>query len=243
MFDGFDIEKELKRERDKKKKTPDALIHAVDSILEESAFKEQAILHTIRHNEPLPELPDEKHLDADMIFSEKEIKTQCIALRLKFLDSRHYKFDIPYEAILKIKHLNEVCGMDLCKFSILAPASEFGRDKKDNHSVLFAWTAQGHYYLVHAWGHKLKWHQKLRAFPLRNFETLFLTVSSIAFITTMSLPTRLITLDHEATYWCGYRIATFFHLLIFYSGVTAYLLVGFNRSFSGSVWKTEKEYD
>lgn len=242
MAFGFDIRRELVKERERSRKEGDFVIDEVNRILAESAFKDQQVLDHLRQYNQSFDLLDEEGLDADHLFSEKDIKKQCIGFRLKFLDSRHYKPEIPYEAVLRIKYLNEVQRKDLQHFKILGKSEGF-KTGEGSPFLLFAQTAYGRHYLVHAWGHRLKWYQKISAFPMRNFETLLITVLLIAFTTTMSLPTTLITLDREATYWCGYRIATFFHLFIFYSGITAYLLVGFNRNFSSSVWKNEKEYD
>jgi hypothetical protein len=242
MAFGFDIREELIRERDRSRKGGDFVLDEVHRILAESSFKDKHILDNLKQYNHSFGLLDEESLDPNLIFKEAEIKKQCIGFRLKFLDSRHYKPEIPYEAILKIRHLNEVQKKDLQHFKVLGKSAGF-KVAGNFPFLLFAQTVYGRYYLVHAWGHKLKWYQKISAFPLRNFETLLLTVLLMAFITTMSLPTTLITLDREATYWCGYRIATFFHLFIFYSGITTYLLVGFNKSFSSTVWKNEKEFD
>lgn len=242
MIFGFDIREELIKERDRSRREGDFVLDEVQRILAESAFKEQHVLDNLKDYNHTFGLLDEDGLDPAHLFNEKEIKKQCIGFRLKFLDSRHYKPEIPYEAVLRLKYLNEMQQKDLQHFKILGRSGGF-KTGVNSPFLLFAQTVYGRYYLVHSWGQKLRWHKKISAFPLRNFETLLLTVLLIAFITTMSLPTAFITLDREATYWCGYRIATFFHLFIFYSGITAYLLVGFNKNFSGSVWKNEKEFD
>lgn len=242
MAFGFDIRQELIKERDRSRKDGDFVLDEVNRILARSAYRDQQVLDHLKHYNHAFGLLDEEGLDAEHLFSEKEIKKQCIGFRLKFLEARHYKPEVPYEAVLKVKYLNEAQQKDLQHFKILGRAEGF-KTGKNSPFLLFAQTMYGRYYLVHAWGHKLRWYKKISAFPLRNFEALLLTVLLIAFATTMSLPTMLITLDREAGYWCGYRIATFFHLFIFYSGITAYLLVGFNKNFSGSVWKNEKEFD
>lgn len=243
MFPGFDIKEELIRQRNKRRKGDDFIIDEVNRILAESSLREQQIMSNLSLYNQTFELLDEEGLDPELIFKEAEIRKQCIGFRLKFLDSQYYRTEIPYEAILKIKYLNEVQKKNLRHFKILGPAQGFRQATARAPFLLFAQTVYGHYYLVHSWGSKLRWYQKISAFPLRNFETLLLTVLLVALCTTLALPTALITLDHEATYWCGYRIATFFHLFIFYSGVTAYLLVGFNKNFSSAVWRNEKEFD
>jgi hypothetical protein len=243
MFSGFDIREELIRNRDKSRKENDFVLDEVHRILAESSFTEKHILDNLRQYNRTFTLLDEEGLDKTFVFKEADIKRECIGFRLKFLDSRHYKPEVPYEAILKISHLNSLQKKDLQDFKILGKSGAFKNKDVPSPLLLFAPTVYGNYYLVHAWGCKLKWYQKIKALPLRNFEVLLCTVALIALTVTMSLPTWLITLDHEATYWCGYRVAAFLHLFIFFSGMTAYLLVGFNKNFNGSVWRSEKEFD
>ena len=115
------------------------------------------------------------------------------------------------------------------------------KDKNAKSQILvFAPTVYGNYYLVHSWGQKMKWYKKILTFPLRNFENLACCLVMLALTTTLVIPTRHVTLDRDATYWCGYRFAVFFHLLIFYTGFTTYTLFGFNKPFSGSIWDCDK---
>jgi hypothetical protein len=143
--------------------------------------------------------------------------------------------------VLKIKALNQLQGKNLDGFKILSKAEAFKKKVNGSqHYLLFAPTVHGKFYLLHEWGKPLSWLHKLKSFPLRSFETLSLSLLTLTFITTISLPTHLITLDRDATYWCMYRFPVFFHLLIFYSGFTTYALFGFNKPFSGSVWENDK---
>lgn len=243
MFSDFDIKEELTKRKIRSVKPEDEVIAEVNRILAQSIYKEKNILQNIKTYNKSFQLLDEEGLEDHLVFKPEELKEVCIKLRLKFLDSQNYQFDVPYSALLKIKELNRIQRKDLEGFKIMGIAE--GYRKRINHAnfALFAPTVLGNYYLIDHWGTKLKWYTKLLAFPLRNFETLMLTVLSWVFIVTMSLPTYLITLDRTATYWCGYRIAVFFHLLIFFSGVTAYILVGFNKRFSGSIWQEEREFE
>jgi len=242
MFRGYDIKEELQKQKIRSSEPDDFIIEEVNKILAANIFKEKTILNNLKSYNKSFELLNEDGLDKLSIFSPEELKKVCINLRLKFLDSQNYRFDVPYEAILKIKHLNESQKKNLDGFKIMGVAESFKKSNTKSNFALFAPTIMGNYYLVHQWGTRLKWYKKLMAFPLRNFEVLMLTVISFVFLLTMCLPTFLITLDDTATYWCGYRIAVFFHLLIFFSGVTAYILVGFNKRFSGTVWEEEREF-
>lgn len=243
MLSGYDIKEELLKLKVKTAEPEDEIIDEVNKILARSIYKEKNILKNLRSYNKTFEVLDEEDLDDALIFKPEELKEICIKFRLKFLDSQNYQFDVPYEAIAKINDLNKTQGKNLEGFKIMGVANSFRNPNNSSSFALFAPTLLGNYYLIYNWGNKLKWYKKLLAFPLRNFETLMVTVLLWTLLVTMSLPTVLITLDRTATYWCGYRIAVYFHLLIFFSGVTAYILVGFNKRFSGSVWQEEREFD
>lgn len=244
MFSGFDIKEELFKLKSTGTIAPeDELILEVNKILAQSIYKEKNILKNLKNYQKTFEVLDEDALEEELIYTQDELKQICINLRLKFLDSQNYPFDIPYEAISKINSLNKAQGKNIDGFKIMSTANAFKKPGKKNNFALFAPTILGNYYLIHSWGHRFKWYQKILAFPLRNFETLALTIIIWTALVTLSLPTFLITLDRTADYWSGYRAGTFFHLLIFFSGIAAYILVGFNKQFSGSVWKDECEFD
>lgn len=240
---GYNIKDELLKWKAKPKLPEDEVIAEVHRILKTSIFKEKNILQNLKTYNKSFQLLNEEGLEEYLIFKPSEIKKTSIKLRLKFLDSQNYHFDVPYEAILKIKDLNRTQGKDLEGFKILGISESFRKKIPQTNFALFAPTVYGNYYLVHSWGEKMPWYKKAMAFPLRNFETLALTLMLLVLMVTMSLPTYLITLDRTATYWCGYRVATYFHLLIFFSGVTAYIMVGFNKRFSGQIWQQEREFD
>lgn len=243
MLSGYDIKEELLKQKVKAIEPEDLIIAEVHKILAQSIYKEKNILKNLKSYSKTFEVLDEEGLDESLIFEPEELKQICIKFRLKFLDSQNYQYDVPYEAISKINELNKLQGKNLEGFKIMGVADSFRNPRSSSNFALFAPTLLGNYYLIHSWGNKLRWYKKILAFPLRSFETLMATVLTWTLIVTMSLPTVLITLDRTATYWCGYRIAVYFHLLIFFSGVTAYILVGFNKRFSGSVWQEEREFD
>jgi hypothetical protein len=243
MFKDTDISDELSRLSGKTRNGGDQLVSEARKILTQDLFTEHKILENlVKYNQSF-ELADEESLDKELIFSVKEIKQTCIQYRLKFLDSKSFKAPIPYEAVLKIKHLNLKFNKDLKEFKMLATPEPFSQKGSTTGGLLFVKTNYDNYYLVHAWGAKLKWHRKLKYWPMRYFENLFVSIIVTTLIITMSLPIGLITLDPKAEYWSGYRAAAFFHLLIFNTGVTAYITFTFAKNFSSSVWNRAHDFD
>jgi hypothetical protein len=236
MLSRINIKEELIKVRAKTRKEEDNLIDEVHRILNMSLVHESNILNNLKFYNKTFELLDDQELEGELIFKPEEIKSICTKYRLRFLDSKYFTGEIPLDAVLKIKTLNVAYSKDLKGFKILAGARTFAGKKANGPALLFIPTLNGNYYLACSWGKELHWFRQLSALPMRNFETLSLTIAFVTLIITLLLPTRLITLDKDATYWCGYRIATFFHILIFNSGVTAYFTFAFNKNFSGSNW-------
>ena len=242
MFGNTDIYDQLKREQRKRKIAGDSLVQEANKILHQDLFTEKKILEHLRQYNNQSRCLDEDVLDDSRIFSLDEIKQICVTYRLKFLSSKRYKPVIPYESILIIKDLNDRYRKELTDFMILSPVEGFSSASATGDSMLFTKTNDGNYYLVHRWGRALKWHRQWFFWPMRCFENLFATVVTVTLCITLLLPTWLITLDHHADYWSGYRAAAFFHLLIFNTGVTAYVTFTFAKNFSGTIWNREQDF-
>ena len=242
MFRDIDINNKLRKLKDTSRSKEDDLFDEAKRILAQDLFSEKKILNNLKQYNNLFELIDEEDVPSEHIFNISEIKKIAIDYRLKFIDSQFFKADIPYEAILKIKHLNTNYHKNIKGFKILAPISAFKEEKLTKGSILFAPTNYGNYYLVHSWGSSFKWHRKIVSLPLKNFENLFITVLLYTLIVTLVIPTPLITLDSEATYWSGYRAAAFMHLLIFHMGVTAYITFTLGKNLSATAWNHYKDF-
>jgi hypothetical protein len=243
MFKEVDIKRQLAQSREKNRKGGEMLLNEAQRILQQDLFTEEKILANLKQYNRAHEVLDEEALDDNLIFTLAEIKQVCVLYRLKFLESKVFKPEIPYEAVLRIKGLNEQFAKSIKEFRMLAMPESFAKQQAGGDALLFAKTNYGNYYLIHRWGKALPWHRKINYWPLRYFENLFLTVIAFTLILTLSLPIGLITLDPKADYWSGYRAAAFFHLLIFNMGVTAYVTFSFSKNFSSSIWNRERDFD
>lgn len=242
MFGNADVLSELERQRKKSRKGEDRLVTEAKKILRQDLFAENKILQHLKLYRSSFKVLDEEDLEDDLIFSLAEIKRVSVLYRLKFLGSEFFKPEIPPQVEFKLSYFNQHFQKELKEFMILAPPASFNDRKWDQQAMAFVRTNYDNYYLVHTWGEPLREVRKWLFLPLRRFETLITTVILFTLMLALSLPTRLITLDHSATYWSGYRAAAFFHLLIFNSGVTAYLTFAFGKNFSSSVWNRYTDF-
>lgn len=242
MFSGLSIDNELAKYRQKMRTEDEVLIQEVNKILQKDLLSDKKILDNLKHYNKSFHVLNEDECDPKYIFTLSEIRQIAIHLKLRFLDSSIFKGDIPYEAILKIKDLNRQHVKELNDFRVLSTFTAFSNRSNTEQKALFALTDTNTYYLIHTWGDTLPWYRKLTHWPLRNFETLFVSLLIITCILALGLPTSLISLDPKAEYWSGWRIATFFHLLIFNMGVTAYITFTFSKNFHSSLWNSNKDF-
>ena len=241
MFQSRHISDLLRKHRENQKEDPESLMDEVNRILQRDLFSEKKILKHLKAYNENRNLLDEESLDHNLVFSLTEIRSLCTRYRLRFLDSEHYKPEIPFPALSAINELNEKQHKELKHFKVLGTRNAI-LGKSQEEVCLLCKTGYDNYYLIHRWGKPLSRMRGFWCWPLRGFEHLFITISLVTLIITLSLPTGLISLDENIGYWTGFRLAAYFHLLIFNFGVTAYVTFAFNKNFSSSVWNQHSEF-
>ena len=173
---------------------------------------------------------DENELNSDNIFSEEDIKTICINYRLRFLDSSLYKEEIPYEVVLKIKEIEKNHNCSIENFKVVAPKAKFNLKDPNADPLLFVPLLNGKYYLIASWGDDMAWYKKFIYFPLRNFQTLFITVLSLCLLISLLMPFELTILK---------RVYISLHAFIFSFGILTFVGMSFGINLSSTEWKSK----
>ncbi len=240
MFGKCDILNELQLLRAKDVEESEKLLSDVKNILIESKFNERNILNHLKDYNKSFLLIDEPDVDKDSVYTLKEIESIATKYRLRFLDSQHFKGEYPYEVILKIKDLNREHRKDLAYFKILADEEFFKSNKFEGQVLIFAETLYGNYFHFHTWGNPFPKTRIVKKYPLQKLETMFVSLCLLSLVLTLILPTKLITFDERADYWSMYRIAAYFHILIFCCGFAVFFLFSFRKNFSQANWDDPK---
>jgi len=175
--------------KSRNKRIPEvALMDEVQKILEEESAKYEKILDAIQEN-----CEDESNhfyfdlLSTNKIFHISDIEKICITYRLRFLNSSLFKGELPYEAILKIKQLEEEHKINLKAYKIMAP-SQFFKLKNADDPLLFAPIGNQYYYLIHSWGKDLHPLRKLMMWPFKHLENFIVLLLLISLIFTSLIP-------------------------------------------------------
>ena len=177
--------------------------------------------------------------DLDLLASESiyhldHIKKICIDYRLRFLDSRYFKGDIPKEAIAKIKQLEKEHKTNLQGFKIVAPSKLF-KLKDKNDPLLFVPLGNDYFYFIHKWGNDLHPFRKAIMWPFKNMVNLAWVVFALSFLVTLMFPLSLFTNTTS-----GYEFwILFFFMFKSLVAVVIFYGVAKGKNFSNAIWRSK----
>lgn len=173
-------------------------------------------------------------LDTKKIYHIDQIKEICIDYRLRFLDSKYFKSEIPQEAISKIKDLEKAHSIELKGFKIIAPSKLFRLEDKDD-PLLFAPIGNDYFYLIHRWGNDLSPLRKIFAWPFKNIVNLTSIVLLLAYLITLLVPEGLFSKGNSrAEFWIIY-------FFMFKSIASVVIFYGFalGKNFNPAIWNSK----
>lgn len=189
MFENVNLEDELNSQRDRSglmiNRHP---LDEVYDVLADSHEEEGRIYEQLWGGNSSDIVFSEHGLDPDRIYDLQDIKEICVQYRLRFLDTKHYKGEIPYDAILAIKREQERLGQRFENFKIVAPSRKFELEDCDLDPMLFLALGANKYYLLHRWGNDMSWYRKLLVYPLRSVGTVFKTIIAISLLAAIFIP-------------------------------------------------------
>ena len=173
-------------------------------------------------------------LAAANIFHIDNIKNTCIDYRLRFLDLKYFKNDLPQEAFDKIARLEAVHGTTLSGFKIMAPSKLF-RLKNTDDPLLFVPIGNDYFYLIHQWGEDLSPFRKLFMWPFKNIWNLMVLIMGISWIATSLTPMAIFS---KTTSWSTYWMVYFF---MFKAIASIVLFYGFalGKNFNPAIWNSK----
>ena len=172
-------------------------------------------------------------LENDKIFHLNTIKKICIDYRLRFLDIKYFKGEIPSEAIDKIKQLENDLNKKLNNFKIMAPSIMF-RLKKTDDPLLFVPIGDNYFYLIHKWGNDLAPLRKIRMWPFRSIKNLLFTLLFVSYAITLITPLSIFTNKPDSSdFWILF-------LFMFKAVVSIVLFLGvaLGKNFNPKIWNS-----
>jgi hypothetical protein len=185
------------------------------------------------------DIKTQNNFDFDLIESHRiyrldQIREVCIDYRLRFLDIKYFKNDLPKSAHQAINKIETDHGTVLTEFKIMAPSSLFKLERKDD-PLLFVSMGNNYYYLVHKWGNDLHPLRKLLMWPFKNIWNLLLSVLAVSWAATEMTPMGLFTkTPDQASFWMLY-------FFMFKAIASIVLFYGFalGKNFNPAIWNSK----
>ena len=185
------------------------------------------------------DIKTQNNFDFDLIESHRiyhldQIREVCIDYRLRFLDIKYFKNDLPESAYQAINKIETDHGTVLTEFKIMAPSSLFKLERKDD-PLLFVSMGNNYYYLVHKWGNDLHPLRKLLMWPFKNIWNLLLSVLAVSWAATEMTPMGLFTkTPDQASFWMLY-------FFMFKAIASIVLFYGFalGKNFNPAIWNSK----
>jgi len=221
-----DLYEQLQKIR--RKNPSESLMSEVQEILEKESKRDERIVESIEGNANLIEI-DESSLEASNIYTLDQIQQLCIKYRLRFLDSTHFKGEIPYEAVQKVKALEDQIGEELNHFKIIAPKELFKLTDKDSDPILMLPLKNDRFYFIHKWGGEISSLRSILAFPMRNFMSMFWFLAGLAVVFSLLVPTPSFDVF----------IFLFVHSFIAICGMACMLVMSMRENFSNVEWDSK----
>jgi len=173
-------------------------------------------------------------LDTGKIYHLSQIKEICIDYRLRFLDSKYFKGEIPSEAISKIKQMEKEHGLEIKGYKIMAPSKLFKLADKDD-PLLWVPIGNQYFYLIHKWGNDLHPLRKALVWPFKSIINLTALVLVISYLVTLLVPNGLFSKTGSSTeFWIIY-------FFMFKSIAAVVIFYGFalGKNFNPAIWNSK----
>lgn len=173
-------------------------------------------------------------LETDRIYHLDQIKKICIDYRLRFLNSKYFKGEIPPAVISRIKRLEQEHNIEIQGFKIIAPSRLFKLEDKDD-PLLFVPIGNRYFYLIHKWGNDLHPLRKWLMWPFKGMVNLTFLVLAISYVITMLVPEGLFSKSNSnAEFWI-----IFFFMFKCIASVVIYYGFAMGKNFNPAIWNSK----
>ncbi|SDG74196.1 hypothetical protein [Psychroflexus sediminis] len=235
MFPRTNLKTQLNKEKFKTTSN-EAILKQVHDVLKDVDVRNGEILNKVTSGDSIDSNDfDFDKLQSSEIYHIDQIEKICITYRLRFLDSKYFKGKLPYEAISKIKTLEEEHETSLQGFKIMAPSKLFKLENADD-PLLFAPIGNDYYYLIHKWGNDLNPFRKLMMWPFKTFENFMLLVFLSALICTALVPSGFfMSEDNIRTEF----ILLFLFMFKWIAGIALYYGFAKGKNFNTAIWRSK----
>ncbi|HLW31390.1 MAG TPA: hypothetical protein VKX40_03940 [Aequorivita sp.] len=234
MLTRTNIEQQLLNQRSKRVGEEDIMNEVFSIFKKNEDERKKIVLKLTSGSEQKTNQFNLDLLESSNIFHLEDIKALCTNYRLRFLDSKFFKGEIPEEAISKIRSLEALHQTSLGNFKIVAPAKLLKLENADD-PLLLAPLGNDYFYLIHKWGNDLHPFRKLLMWPFKSFDNLTITVVFMSILLTVLAPMHWFTTSPGI----GNYIFLFMIILNGVGGMVLLYGVAKGKNFNTDIWNSK----
>ncbi len=235
MWNRTNIEDKLKQARNKSI-TEDDVLKQVQAILDDEDRKVDEIM--LRMKSPQKPTPRNHFnldlLETDRIYHIDQIKDICVTYRLRFLDTKYFKNEIPQEALIEIKQMERDHELTMRGFKIVAPSKMFKLENADD-PLLFAPIGNGYFYLIHKWGNDLNAFRKIWAWNFKSFENLIFSTVLVSLLAAYLIPNGIFAKNPTGVEF----VLIFFFTFKSIASMVLYYSFAAGKNFNTAIWNSK----
>ena len=171
-------------------------------------------------------------LESNKIYHISDIKKTCIDYRLRFLNFKYFKGDVPVDVKTKVKNFKNDHRQNILDLKIMAPSKLFKLKNADD-PLLFTSLGNDYFYLIDKWGNDLSYFRKISMWPFKSLTNILIFVSIISIFLTMLIPKGIFVYDSSPK-------SEFFitYLFMLKSVIAIVIFFGFSlgKNFNTAIW-------
>ena len=171
-------------------------------------------------------------LKSKNIYHISDIKKICIDYRLRFLNIKYFKADIPLTAQTKLKTFKKEQKLNILDLKIMAPSKLFKLKNADD-PLLFCNLGNDYFYLIDKWGNDLSFFRKISMWPFKSLTNILFFIAFLSLLATLIIPKGIFVYENSPN-------AEFFitYLFMLKSIVAVVLFFGFSlgKNFNKAIW-------
>ena len=171
-------------------------------------------------------------LKNDNIYHINDIKHICIDYRLRFLNLKYFKGNIPESTQKKIKDFKKNHRQNILELKIMAPSKLF-KLKNSDDPLLFCDLGNNYFYLIDKWGNDLSFYRKISMWPFKSLRNILIFITCLSLVVTLVIPKGIFVYNNSPN---AQFFITFLFMLKSIAAIVLFFGFSLGKNFNSAIW-------
>ena len=171
-------------------------------------------------------------LKNDNIYHINDIKHICIDYRLRFLNLKYFKGNIPESTQKKIKDFKQNHRQNILDLKIMAPSKLF-KLKNSDDPLLFCDLGNNYFYLIDKWGNDLSFYRKISMWPFKSLRNILIFITGLSLVVTLIIPKGIFVYNNSPN---AQFFITFLFMLKSIAAIVLFFGFSLGKNFNSAIW-------